>query len=271
MKICFFRLITVITFLSFACNLFAQAPALIIKKSDGTEVITDSDRSEIGSGAWNIKRVEPAEGFIFPAQVNRKKQYQPAEKILTGVYSSRRRQNTGVESKVVGQPQFFANTDKDLDSAISGTSEEKKTLAWFSRDTDLYHDSFLECGSHSAKIWVKDIAGLTGLEPCSDCFHKNNLAPAFIRQECGGLDLATAGVLLDNPGFLAWLEEHLPVKKAVFLTSRKLLIYPKQEMSSEALHELAHETAMAYRRHTWKVIEVLAKKNETDLENISSF
>ncbi|MFZ5951585.1 MAG: hypothetical protein ACOYXC_12825, partial [Candidatus Rifleibacteriota bacterium] len=139
------------------------------------------------------------------------------------------------------------------------------------READFFHDPFLECGSHSTRLWVKDVAALAGLEPCKNCFHTTGHAPGFINNESKGLDLASAGALLDNDAFLKWLEQHLPVKNAVFLTGQKMLIYPKQEMTSEALKELAHEVALAYRRHTWKVIEVLGKKSESDLENISSF
>lgn len=258
-----------ILFLALANLSFAQPSALIIKTTEGKEVITDGDRSVVGSGAMQIRPVGAAEGYVFSNKAAPGKKYPPAQKIFTGVYSS----HSSEESRPVDkdEPVYFSPMEPDLEVAVGDAKPEGTTLAWVTKEADFFHDPFLECGSHTSRIWIKKLDLLGGVEPCPECFFKTSHAPEFIIKESGGLDLATAGALLDNPGFLSWLEQNLPVKKAVFLTSRKLLIYPKMEMTSAGLKELAHEAAMAYRRHTWKVIEVLAKKNETDLENISSY
>lgn len=260
----------IVAFLSgFTAIIAAQPAALIIKNADGKDMIVDSDHPVIGSGAAQIRAIGSAEGLVFSTQGRSKKKYRPAEKIFTGVYSSQKSEKRENVPGTAGD-FFSSQQDADLDAAVPGAGAEKKTIAWITREGDFFHDPFLECGSHTSRIWVSELEKLSGIEPCQNCFLKTAHAPEFIKNESGGLDLATAGALLDNPGFLAWLEQNLPVKKGIFLTSRKLLIYPKMEMTSDGLRELAHETAMAYRRHTWKVIEVLAKKDETDLENISS-
>ncbi len=247
----------------------SQPTALIVHDSKGQEMIVDKDNEILASQSIQTKPVGAAEGFVFPGAAPKRKKYRPAEKIFTGVYSARKKQRKGQASEK--DEKSFVEFDEDLES-VPGKVADKQAIAWVSKEGDFFHDPYLaNCGSYSSPIWIREIAGLNGFEPCPNCFHQTGHAPDFIIKESGGLDLATAGALLDNPGFLAWVEQNLPVKKAIFLTSRKLLIYPKMEMTSEGLHELAHETAMAYRRHTWKVIEVLGKKNEADLENISSF
>jgi hypothetical protein len=252
----------------------AQTNAYIIQKPDGSELLADADSPILGSTTVKVKKTGIAEGYIFPASPRGKKKYPPAEKIFTGVYSSYSKSET--EPKNITIPKEvrgLENLDPDLAQIVkeSGNAKDAETIAWITKEAETYHDPFLDCGSHTLRLWIKDYKALAGMEPCRECFHNTGNAPAFIRKECGGLDLATAGVLLDNAEFKGWVESHLPVKSAVFLTSRKMLIYPKQQMSPQGLKELAHETAMAYRRHTWKVIEVMAKNSEDDLENFSSF
>lgn len=247
-----------------------QGKALIIKKADGSEIITDADRNEVGSGAVMIKTVPAAEGYVFPDRVRAKKRYPRAEKIITGVFSSRQSENKAVGAEPVSGKPVFAS-DPDLDQVNAETKENQITLAWITREAEFFHDPYLDCGSFTSRLWVKDLPTLAGIGPCPECYIKTAHAPDFIIKECGGLDLATAGALLDNPSFLVWAEQNLPIKKAIFLTGQKLLIYPKEEMNQDALLELAHETAMAYRRKTWRVIEVLVKKSEADLENLSSY
>ena len=77
--------------------------------------------------------------------------------------------------------------------------------------------------------------------------------------------------MLNNADFLVWAQERLPLRNPGFVTSQKLMIYPKMEMTRKGLHQLARETELAYRRKTWKVIEVIAKQSEADLDQISSF
>lgn len=245
----------------------SQPTALIIRDSAGKEIIVDKDNEALATQSFQIKPIGIAEGFVFPTTPPRRKKYPSAETIFTGVYSERIKQRNGLVNEK--DEKSFVESDEDIES---DNKVNKPVIAWITKEGDFFHNPYLAtCGSYTPTIWIRNIADLNGLEPCPNCFIQIDHAPDFIFKECGGLDLATAGALLDNSGFIAWVEQNLPVKKAVFLTSRKLLIYPKMEMTNEALRELAHETAMAYRRHTWKVIEVLAKKNETDLENISSF
>lgn len=266
MKIAFAE--TVLAVFLGAAVVHATQP-MIIQNSDGKEVIVDADNKILASQSVIIKPLGLAEGVVFPANAPKRKKYRPAEKIFTGVYSSRK--TVQKDSGKKHGAKSFVEFDEDLE-AVSEKNEDKPTIAWITKESDFFHDPYLvECASQGSQIWVKELEALNGLEPCPKCFHQTGHAPNFIVKESGGLDLATAGALLDNPGFLVWVEQNLPIKKAIFLTSRKLLIYPKMEMTREGLQELAHETAMAYRRHTWKVIEVLGKKNEADLENISSF
>lgn len=267
----FLLLITFSVFL--AENSIAQTDAFIIKNINGNERVVDLDNLLISTGTLEVKRVEPVEGFIFSNNPGKKKAFKPVEKVFTGVYSNRRkvRKKNSSEKGVFSGP--FLPIDPDIDSVLANTNDKKEaeTLAWITKEADFYHDPLLDCGSHTARLWAKDLAALAGVVPCQSCFGNTAQAPAFIKKECGGLDLATAGALLDNAAFLEWIEKHLPVKKAVILTNRKMLVYPKQEMSAQGLKELAHEAAMSYRRHTWKVIEVMVKMTESDLRNISSY
>jgi hypothetical protein len=215
------------------------------------------------------------EGYVFPRSSSKKKKYPKAQQIFTGIYSTSDTEES--ESAKVKAASTSEKLSAKIDSESISSKEEEKaekdaaTIAWIRENQEFYHDPLLECGTGTKRIWIKDIKKLAGLLPCQDCFHKNGQAPAFIKEECGGLDLATAGVLLDNGEFKEWAMKHLPIKKAVFLTTRKLMVYPKQTMSRKGLKEIAQEVAMAYRRHTWKVIEVLARNTEKDLAGISSF
>ncbi|GEM_PF-3500928 len=249
----------------------AQNDAYLIKTSDGREIIVDGDKPEITSGSVILKKIDHAEGYIFSNQGGRQKKFAPAQTVFTGVYSSRKSAKESISPNEADFTETSADSNLEDVGVSTARAANDATIAWVTREADFYHDPFLECASHSTRLWVKDVAALAGLEPCKNCFHSTGHAPGFINNESKGLDLASAGALLDNDAFLKWLEQHLPVKNAVFLTGQKMLIYPKQEMSSEALRELAHEVALAYRRHTWKVIEVLGKKSESDLENISSY
>ncbi|GAB4284899.1 MAG: hypothetical protein Kow0029_31590 [Candidatus Rifleibacteriota bacterium] len=256
--------------LFFSHQVHAQFESLIVEDSSGHATIIDADRQlENIKGPVKVKRTGIAEGYIFPDRAPAKKKYPPAEKILTGVFSERTKKDKS-DYNHPGQNKFTDVSDNDVDLE-NVVQKEGPSIAWIEKNGEIYHDPFLECGSHTTRIFVSDLSKLNGLEPCRECFNLTGQAPAFIRDECGGLDLATAGALLDNSEFIEWVETHLPVKKAVFLTGRKLLIYPKQDMTDKGLKELAHETAMAYRRHTWKVIEVLGKRSETDPESVSSF
>lgn len=230
-------------------------------------VLTNDDNLARNSERYK-KVTDEAEIRIFSAQPQKRRKLPPAEKILTGVFS--------------GRPSFeAASLPALLPASESANSSErsfsrKKTdisVAWVADGSLEFHDPFLDCGkaSGSQRIWVNGVKELCGLDPCEECFFKTDHPPAFIKKESGGLDLASAAVLLDNKAFLSWLETHLPVKTPSFLSTRKLLIYPKLEMTRKGLWQLAKEVELAYRRHSWRVIEVMAKQSEIDTQSVSSF
>jgi hypothetical protein len=250
---------------------FAQSRPIAVVRPDGSEVLTTEDSNEVTSATLKLKPLPEAETYIFPVTSPKRKEYAPAQKIFTGVYSSKKREK---EESAEGKFKVFnsaLNTGENIDEVGKSETKDQSTIAWISKDENFYHSPYLDCGSVTRKIWVKNLEVLAGIEPCPGCFHSTGQAPKFIREECGGLDLAEPDELLDNAGFIEWLTQHLPVKKAVFLTSKKLLIYPNKEMSAKGLEELAHEVAMAYRRHTWKVIEVMTKNSKQSIESYSSF
>ena len=250
-----------------------ERPEAFIAKQDGKEILIDADHELSATSTAKVAPVGYAEGYVFPKKSRKKKKYPKAQQIFTGIYSTT---NTEEETDIKAASTSEKLTGK-IDTETASSKKEEKTekdtatIAWIRKNQEFYHDPLLECGTGTERLWIKDMEKLAGLLPCQDCFHRNGQAPAFIKEECGGLDLATAGVLLDNGEFKEWALKHLPIKKAVFLTTRKLMVYPKQTMSRKGLKEIAHEVAMAYRRHTWKVIEVLARNSEKDLADISSF
>ncbi len=223
-------------------------------------------RKGIKAAAGNEEK--KPEIIIFPVEPGRPRAYKPAEKVLTGVFSGSGKKESAV-------------MNKDENKPTEGSSEAKKTvsrkktadsIAWVTKDGLRYHDILLNlCASETEMIWINDRSVLCGLEPCPECFIKTSHVPEFIKIESGGLELATAGVLLDNSQFIKWLVERIPVKNPSFLSTRKLLIYPALEVTENGLKQLVREVELAYRRHTWKVIEVVGKMNELDTNVISSF
>lgn len=233
----------------------------------GLLTINLASEVQAGNPGEVIKTDRQAEGYVFPLTSKKRKPTARAEKILTGVFSAHD------EVKVV-------KTGKELPDKLdfTDTQGEKRskpkngdTIAWITREGIAYHDPFLDCASGSERIWVSSINELSGLLPCEECFKKNNQAPGFISKESGGLDLASAAALLSNGDFLVWAQNRLPIRNPGFISSQKLMVYPKMEMTDNGLHQLAREIELAYRRHTWKVIEVIGKKSETDTGSVSSF
>lgn len=246
-----------------SCICVARAgEALLVEGKDGRIFITNDPG--LASGARNVKPLGKPEGIVFPDRPQRKMQRPRAERILTGIFSGR--------EEVVGETAVAEDTFVKTPGRSRPVSQKTAaTIAWMTEGGVAYHDPFLECSTGTERIWVDDIKDLSGFAPCEECFIKTAHAPEFIRKESGGLDLASASELLTNQQFLAWAGERLPIKNPGFISTRRLLIYPKMEMTEAGLRQLANEVEMAYRRHTWRVIEVIAKKSETDTDSISSF
>lgn len=209
-----------------------------------------------------------AECYIFPLVGRERKPSPKGKKILTGVFSGKNEEHvlSSEEEELVQ-----SNRNKTLEKKRKKTKKDANTIAWITTGALLYHDPFLECASGTDRIWISTTKDLCGLQPCEECFKKNAHAPGFIVKESGGIDIASAAALLSNEDFLVWAQERLPIKNPGFISSEKLMIYPKMEMTDNGLLQLARETEQAYRRHTWKTIEVVGKKSATDTADISSF
>ncbi len=255
------------------CIAGAQMPGwaqvVEVKNKAGDVVITNSPA--IASSGKELKIIDArAEGYIFPAKGQKKRRSLKAQRILTGVFSGSG-EKTGVSSDKPGDLPDIIGFDQA--PVKRQAKRDAETIAWVTKTGTFYHDPFLECiwASGTERIWIDSVKGLSGLEPCPECYQKNNSVPEFIRKESGGLDVATATTLLSNADFLVWVQERLPLRNPAFITSQKLMIYPKMEMTRKGLHQLARETELAYRRKTWKVIEVIAKPSEADLDQVSSF
>ncbi len=235
---------------------------MLVEKHDGQVIITNNP--ELASGAVKVKKLGQPEGLIFPVRSRNRRLKPRADRILTGIFSGREDSADGL----IPAEESYTSVTRKRQPVRQKTAA---TIAWKTDAGIVYHDPFLECSSATERIWVDNIKDLSGLEPCSECFIKTAHAPEFIIKESGGLDLASASELLSNQQFLAWAGERLPIKNPGFISSRRLLIYPKMEMTENGLRQLAKEVEMAYRRHTWRVIEVIAKTSETDTESVSSF
>ncbi|MGM0598304.1 MAG: hypothetical protein ACQETH_00685 [Candidatus Rifleibacteriota bacterium] len=271
-KFIYILLFVVLASVSVSFSQQANRPDAFIAIQNGKEILIDADHVLSESSGSQLTPVGYADGYVFPDRSFKKKKYPEAQQIFTGLYSSTKSEEKEAEIMPASFVKKLSDKkESEIKKEKSEKPEDSPTIAWIRKNQEFYHDPLLECGTGTERIWIKDIKKLNGLLPCQDCFHRNGQAPAFIKEESGGLDLATAGVLLDNAEFKDWAVKHLPIKKAVFLTTRKLMVYPKQPMSRKGLKEIAHEVAMAYRRHTWKVIEVLARNTQKDLADISSF
>ncbi len=245
-----------------------SAQVMIVGSKD-RQVLTN--RPEVASLSATVTRIDKtAEGYVFPVSGAKRQPAGHAERILTGIFSA------SGSAEVSSEKEMSLPDRIDLDASPAlrrATVKDKDTIAWITKEGLLYHDPFLECpaASGSERIWIGDYHELCGLQPCEDCFQKNNNIPDFISKEAGGLDVASAPGLLANGAFLEWVQSHLPIKNPGFISTQKLIIYPKMEMTARGLHQLARETEHAYRRLTWRVIEVLGKHSEIDTGNISSF
>jgi len=257
------KIMMIVMVLMLSCCCVARAgETLLIEGKDGRAIITNDPG--LASGAKNVKSLGKPEGIVFPTRPQRKVPRPRAERILTGIFSGR---EEIVDDSAVTE-DIYVNTPRRPRSVSQKTAA---TIAWMTEGGITYHDPFLECATGTERVWLDDVKDLSGLAPCEECFIKTAHAPEFIQKESGGLDLASASELLTNQQFLVWAGERLPIKNPGFISTRRLLIYPKMEMTEAGLRQLAKEVEMAYRRHTWRVIEVIAKKSETDTDSISSF
>lgn len=236
--------------------------AMLVEQKGGGVILTNDP--VVASGALSVKPVGNPEVMVFPTRSRRPTSRPRAERILTGIFSGREEE----ASEVLPAEESFSPAARRRQPVQAKTTA---TIAWITESGTVYHDPFLECATGSERIWVDNIQDLSGRAACEECFIKTAHAPEFISKESGGLDLASAAALLGNQEFLTWASERLPIKNPGFISTRRLLIYPKMEMTENGLRQLAKETELAYRRHTWRVIEVIAKKSETDTDNLSSF
>ncbi len=264
-----FKLFCITLFCVAVAKIPLAAQVVEIETASGAVLITN--RPVVASAGKELKKIDTsAEGYIFPVKGQKSRPQTKAQRILTGVFSGSGEKTTVSSDGADELPEVVS-----LDAAPvkRQAKRDAETIAWVTKAGSLYHDPFLECAwaSGTERIWVDSIKDLSGLEPCSECYQKNNSVPEFVRKESGGLDIATATTLLSNADFLVWVQERLPLRNPGFITSQKLMIYPKMEMTRKGLHQLARETELAYRRKTWKVIEVVAKQNEADIDQISSF
>ena len=215
-----------------------------------------------------------AEGYIFSNKSGKKKTTlsSKVKVIFSGFYSGKSTRKEDQKHIEHLSPAAYSGYDESFKGSSKKESSKEHSIAWIKKDGEIYHDHLQpECASVAQKIWITEAKHLAGLTPCRKCFIISNSAPEFIEKECGGLDMASASALLDNAGFLEWAKEHLPIKEPSFLTNSKLLVFSKDEMSDKGLKQLAKEVARAYRRHTWKVIEVMAKNSKADSGYASSF
>ncbi len=246
-----------------------MAQVVEVKNRAGGVLITNSPA--VASSGKELKKIDTsAEGYVFPVKGQKSRRSPKVQRILTGVFSGSGEKAVAAPGKPGELPDVVGFDNAPVKRQ---TKRDAETVAWVTKVGSLYHDPFLECAwaSGTERIWVDSVKELNGFEPCSECYQKNDSVPEFIKKESGGLDVATATTLLSNADFLVWVQERLPLRNPGFITSQKLMIYPKMEMTRKGLHQLARETELAYRRKTWKVIEVVAKKSEADLDQISSF
>jgi hypothetical protein len=206
-----------------------------------------------------------AQTIIFPVTGKSKKSFPAAERVLSGYFTG-----SGKGTAVSGRREDTDTEGKTKKKTVSRRRTES-SIAWFLPGQQIYHDPLLECASGSEKIWVSDLRELCGFFPCEECFRKTGRSPEFIRREFKESEIASAAALIDERGFLAWLQGHFPVKNPGFVSTRKLIVYPLNEMPEDALKQLTREIGQAFRRLTWRVIEVVGKKSELDPQNISSF
>ena len=236
--------------------------AMLVEQNTGQVILTNDPA--VASGAKSVQKVGASEIVIFSTRSRNSAPRPRAERILTGIFSGREEGESGL------MPTEESYTPV-IKRRLPAKQKTANAIAWMTEGGIVYHDLLLECKGSGEKLWIDNIQELSGLAPCEECFIKTAHAPEFIVKESGGLDLASASGLLSNQEFLVWASERLPIKTPGFITTRRLLIYPKMEMTDNGLLQLAKEVEMAYRRHTWRVIEVIAKKSETDTGSISSF
>ncbi len=264
-----FKLLCSILLCIAGAQIKVSAQVVEVKNKAGGVVITNSPA--VASSGTELKKIAAsAEGYIFPVKGQKNPLQPKAQRILTGVFSGSGERAVAFSDKPGELPEVVGYDQAPVRRQVK---RDAATIAWITKAGAYYHDPFLECAwaSGTERIWVDSVLGLSGLQPCAECYHKNDSIPDFIKKESGGLDIATATTLLNNADFLVWAQERLPLRNPGFVTSQKLMIYPKMEMTRKGLHQLARETELAYRRKTWKVIEVIAKQSEADLDQISSF
>lgn len=256
-----FKILVLLTLLICFETCSIAREAMMIEQEDGRVILTNDPK--IASGAKSVKEVGKSEIIVFPTRTHKPILRPQAERVLSGIFSNRQEDEGGA------LPQEDSYTS--LNKHRPAKQKNGDSIAWINEGGIVYHDLFLECKTGSERVWVDNVQDLCGLAPCEECLIKTAQVPGFIKKESGGLDLASATGLLSNQEFLVWASERLPIKNPGFISSRRLLIYPKMEMTDNGLLQLAKEIEMAYRRHTWRVVEVIVKKSETDNTSISSF
>ncbi len=224
------------------CNpLYATAK----KKAKTTKTAVSAPKSEV---------------YVFPVETE-KQPYKPARRVITGIFSQKQQKKA--------EP---AKEESQLERKARGPKKySDKTIAWTSAVSLFYHDPKNRCIMASDTTWIEDMREIVGLDPCPDCFIKRDAIPTFIEKESGMLDLSTAGNRMNHEQFTSWAKTNLEISKIDFISSKKVLVYPKAELGDKGLYQLAKEVQRAYLRHAWKVIEVNAKNQPDEVGYISSF
>lgn len=206
-----------------------------------------------------------AEVYVFPVETE-KPAYKPVDRVLTGIFTQKQ------QEKAVEEEKAKALTGQEIKKreAPKRTLNEK-TIAWTTPMNIYYHDPMNNCLKVDERNWAEENSELVGLEPCPDCFKKRDMVPAFIKKQCGNLDIAEAKDLLVNSKFIEWAKERMPVKDLSFISGSKMLIIPQLDMTSKGMHQLAKEAERAYLRQTWRVIEVQVKSDSDISQYVSSF
>ncbi len=215
------------------------------------------------------QKPQKAESYIFPVDGKKKDPDGKPFQVFSGTYIGNSSKPAPKEKNEIKKFDF---SQEEIERIKTEKAEKDKAIiAWTQNGDTCFHDPFLACKDAEKKVNLIDVSQLAGLDPCENCFLKTNHAPEFILNESGGLDIASATTLLSEKEFLTWMKSHLPIKEANYITSNKIMVYAKNEMTKNGLKQLAGEVAKAHRRHRWKVVEVMAKNSEESLEFENSF
>lgn len=206
-----------------------------------------------------------AEMYVFPVDTE-KPAYKPVNRVLTGIFTQNQ------QKKAIEQDKAKVTKSEEVQKReMPPRKLNEKTIAWTTPMSIYYHDPMNNCLKIEERNWAEENRELIGLEPCPDCFKKRDMVPAFIKKQCGNLDIAEAKDLLINSKFIEWAKERMPVKDLSFISGSKMLIIPQLDMTSKGMHQLAKEAERAYLRQTWRVIEVQVKSDSDISQYVSSF